>query len=243
MKARLRPRQRSRGTQPAIAAVTIRGPYNATGPGDTPSRERIFICRPKDGQTQDAAEAALRQADPIDLDAPGVSTSRHRADLAALMPFYEKGRKERDFDLGIQTAIERLLVSPQFLFRIERDPAGAHPGAAHPVSDLELASRLSFFLWSSIPGRRAAARRRSRQAAGPRRAGTAGPAHAGRSALGIAGHQLRRAVAVPARRRRKDNPTCSCSGTSTTACATPSSGKPICSSTASCAKIAACWIC
>ena len=67
------------------------------------------------------------------------------------MPFYESGRAERSFDLGIQTALERLLVSPQFLYRIERDPAGAAPGTVYRVSDMELASRLSFFLWSSIP--------------------------------------------------------------------------------------------
>jgi mono/diheme cytochrome c family protein len=142
----LRPRQRSRGTQPAIASVTIRGPYNGKGPGDTPSREQIFTCHPENG----AAETpCTRQI---------LSTLMRRAyrrpvtdqDVAALLPFYEKGRKERDFDLGIQTAIERLLVSPQFLYRIERDPAAA-PGAAHPVSDLELASRMSFFIWSSFP--------------------------------------------------------------------------------------------
>jgi mono/diheme cytochrome c family protein len=148
--ATLRPRQRTRGTQPAVAAVTIRGPYNGKGPGDTPSRERIFTCRP----SNDAAEAPCAKQI--------LSTLMRRAyrrpvtdqDLAALLPFYEKGRKERDFDLGVQTAIERLLVSPQFLYRIERDPAGAPLGTngpAHPVSDLELASRLSFFIWSSIP--------------------------------------------------------------------------------------------
>ncbi len=98
--ATLRPRQRTRGTQPAVAAVTIRGPYNGKGPGDTPSRERIFTCRP----SNNAAEApCARQI---------LSTLMRRAyrrpvtdqDLAALIPFYEKGRKERDFDLGIQTA-------------------------------------------------------------------------------------------------------------------------------------------
>ncbi len=145
--ATLRPRDRSRGTQPAVATVTIRGPYNATGPGDTPSRERIFTCRPKDAASEPACAHQI------------LSTLMRRAyrrpvtdqDVAALMPFYEKGRKDRDFDLGIQTAIERLLVSPQFLYRIERDPAGSAPGVAHPVSDLEFASRLSFFIWSSIP--------------------------------------------------------------------------------------------
>jgi mono/diheme cytochrome c family protein len=145
--ATLRPRQRTRGTQPAVAAVTIRGPYNGKGPGDTPSRERIFTCHPTNETDQAPCAKQI------------LSTLTRRAyrrpvtdqDLAALLPFYEKGRKERDFDLGIQTALERLLVSPQFLYRIERDPAGALPGAAHPVSDLELASRMSFFIWSSIP--------------------------------------------------------------------------------------------
>ncbi|MEO8050611.1 MAG: DUF1592 domain-containing protein [Acidobacteriota bacterium] len=73
------------------------------------------------------------------------------SDVETLMPFYTAGKAERGFELGIQRAIQRLLVSPQFLFRIERDPANARPATAHPVSDLELASRLSFFLWSSIP--------------------------------------------------------------------------------------------
>jgi len=146
----LHPRQRTRGTQPAIASVTIRGPYKATGPGDTPSRQRIFSCRPPENKTQGDAAAELPCAKQV------LSTLMRRAyrrpvtdaDLNALMPFYEAGRKERDFDLGVQTALERLLVSPQFLYRIERDPV---PGAAHAVSDIELASRLSFFLWSSIP--------------------------------------------------------------------------------------------
>ncbi len=145
--ATLRPRQRSRGTQPAIAAVTIRGPYNATGPGDTPSRRKIFICRPENASQEASCAKQI------------LSTLARRAyrrpvtdsDVSTLLSFYETGRKERDFDLGIQRALERLLVSPQFLYRIERDPANAAPGSAHPVSDLELASRLSFFLWSSIP--------------------------------------------------------------------------------------------
>ena len=145
--ATLRPRQRSRGTQPAVAAVTIRGPFNVTGPGDTPSRQRIFICRPADAAAEPACAKQI------------LSTLARRAyrrpvtdsDVATLISFYDAGRKERDFDLGIQRALERLLVSPQFLYRIERDPAGAAPGSVHAISDLELASRLSFFLWSSIP--------------------------------------------------------------------------------------------
>jgi hypothetical protein len=73
------------------------------------------------------------------------------SDLAKLMPFYENGRKDSTFGHGVELALERLLVSPQFLYRIERDPAGAPPGSTYKINDLELASRLSFFLWSSIP--------------------------------------------------------------------------------------------
>src|SRR5207253_10698913 len=72
-------------------------------------------------------------------------------DLEPLLPFYEAGRKEGGFERGIQQALERLLVSPQFLFRIEHDPSHVKPGTPYSISDLELASRLSFFLWSSLP--------------------------------------------------------------------------------------------
>jgi len=145
--ATLHPRQRSRGTQPAIASVTIRGPYNSTGPGETPSRQRIFTCRPANA----AAEPACAKQILSTLARRAYRRPVTDADMATLLTFYDNGRKERDFDLGIQRALERLLVSPQFLYRIERDPAGAAPGSVHTVSDLELASRLSFFLWSSIP--------------------------------------------------------------------------------------------
>jgi mono/diheme cytochrome c family protein len=137
-----RGRMRGRGTLPAIAMATIRGPYAATGPGETPSRSRIFVCRPGSA------------ADEVPCAAQILRTLVHRAyrrpptddDVADLMPFYAMGRAEGSFDTGIQFALERMLVSPQFLYRVEREPA-----APSPVSDIELASRLSFFLWSSIP--------------------------------------------------------------------------------------------
>ncbi|MEO8260200.1 MAG: DUF1592 domain-containing protein [Acidobacteriota bacterium] len=142
----LRPRLRGRGTQPAIANVTISGPYNITGPGDTPSRRRILVCAP-------ASDADL--ACPTRI----LTTLARRAfrrpatddDIQRLLPFFAAGRAEGGFDRGIQRALERILVSPQFLFRIEQEPAGLAPGAPYPISDLELASRLSFFLWSSLP--------------------------------------------------------------------------------------------
>jgi hypothetical protein len=143
----LRPPGRNRGALPSVVSVTITGPFNATGPGDTPSRRRLFVCRP----TTAGEEAAC--ADRI------LTTLLRRAyrrtvtpdDLRRVRTFYEAGRAERDFDLGIQRALERVLVSPQFLFRIEQEPAGVAPGSVNRVSDFELASRLSFFLWSSIP--------------------------------------------------------------------------------------------
>jgi mono/diheme cytochrome c family protein len=151
----LRPRMRSRGTQPAIASVTISGPYDVTTAGDSPSRKRIFVCRPSTGSGQGPSTASteLPCARQI-LSTLARRAYRHpivEADIQDLLPFYESGRKEGSFDRGIQKAIERLLVSSQFLFRIERTPSTIAPGATYRLSDLELASRLSFFLWSSIP--------------------------------------------------------------------------------------------
>jgi mono/diheme cytochrome c family protein len=155
--ATLRPRMRSRGTQPAISSVTISGPYNVTGSGDSPSRRRIFVCRPAFVTGSGAAGASTTEETACARRI--LSTLARRAyrrpvnetDLADLLPFYDRGRKEGGFDLGIQTALERLLVSSQFLFRIEREPSTVAVGTAYRISDLELASRLSFFIWSSIP--------------------------------------------------------------------------------------------
>ena len=136
---------RGRGGQPGITSITLRGPYSATGPGETASRKRIFVCRPA------SATDETRCAKQI------LSTVAHRAyrrpvndvDVQALLPFYEAGRAEAGFETGIQWALERVLVSPEFLFRVEADKAGSNQ--THRVTDLELASRLSMFLWSSIP--------------------------------------------------------------------------------------------
>lgn len=138
-----RSRMRGRGDDPAIAMATIRGPYNATGPGSTPSRAKIFSCEP--GSAADELPCAREILS-------GLARRAYRravgaADIDELMPFYEAGRDEGSFDTGIQFALERLLVSPQFLYRIERAP---DTGVA-AISDVELASRVSFFLWSSIP--------------------------------------------------------------------------------------------
>jgi mono/diheme cytochrome c family protein len=145
--ATLRPRMRSRGTQPAITSVTISGPYKVTGTGDAPSRRRVLVCRPSSAAEElPCARRILSTLARRAYRRPATET-----DIRDLLPFYERGRKEGSFDLGIQRALERLLVSPQFLFRIEREPSNVATGTAYRVSDLELASRLSFFIWSSIP--------------------------------------------------------------------------------------------
>ena len=138
-----------------IRKVTIGGPFGGTVPADSPSRRRIFVCRP--GAVKTAT--GLKTTDETACATRILSTLARRAyrrpattqEVADLVAFYKKGRAGATFDTGIQTALARLLVEPKFLFRLEADPAGVAPGAAYRVSDTDLASRLSFFLWSSIP--------------------------------------------------------------------------------------------
>ena len=133
--------------QPAVHSVSITGPFDPTGAGDTPSRDRIFTCHP------------TTVADEADCAATIISALARRAyrrpvsyrDIEMPLSFYEQGRAGGDFETGIEMALRALLTSPEFLFRIERDPEDAVPGTAYRISDVELASRLSFFLWSSIP--------------------------------------------------------------------------------------------
>src|SRR3954468_1185350 len=133
--------------QPAIYSISIVGPYDPKGPGDTPSRRRIFVSHPAAPAQEDAAAkrivaSLLRRAYRRPVSA---------ADVQGPFNLYKKARVEGDFDAGIEMALSAVLVSPQFLFRVEQDPPGVPPGTAYRISDLELASRLSFFLWSSIP--------------------------------------------------------------------------------------------
>ena len=130
-----------------IDYVRLEGPYNATGPGDTPSRRRIFVCRPT--RTNDEEPCAQQILETLARRAYRRSVTG--SDVETLLRFYRIGRSEGNFERGIQEALARLLVSPHFLFRIERDPANIQADAVYRISDLELASRLSFFLWSSIP--------------------------------------------------------------------------------------------
>ena len=139
--------------QPYLGSVTVTGPFAAASAPpaeETPSRRRILVCRPADG----AAEA--EQADCARRIVSALARRAYRrpvtsSDLEVLLGFFDEGRREGGFDAGIEMALRWLLASPEFVLRVERDPAGVAAGESYAVSDLELASRLSFFLWSSIP--------------------------------------------------------------------------------------------
>jgi hypothetical protein len=131
----------------AVGQVAITGPHDATGPGDTPSRRKIFTCRPAGPEDEDRCATQVLS----NLARRAYRRPVTEDDLQTLLGFYASGRSERGFETGIQKALERLLVAPEFLFRIERDPPDLAPGTPYRLTDLELASRLSFFLWSSIP--------------------------------------------------------------------------------------------
>ncbi len=132
---------------PHVLSVAIGGPFNATGSGDTPSRRKIFVCHPSS------------ESDELPCARKIISTlARHAyrrpvtdTDLETLLSFYQSARNKGNFESGIEMALRRILSDPQFVYRFERDPASVAPDASYRVSDLELASRLSFFLWSSIP--------------------------------------------------------------------------------------------
>ncbi|HUI80898.1 MAG TPA: DUF1592 domain-containing protein [Bryobacteraceae bacterium] len=133
---------------PQVDRLTIEGPFQATGSGDTPSRHKIFVCRPEKG------------ADEMPCARRIIATLSRRAyrrpvndnDLESLLGFFQRGRNEGGtFDSGIEAAIQLILADPDFIFRFEPDPANLATGAVYPLSDVELASRLSFFLWSTVP--------------------------------------------------------------------------------------------
>ena len=134
-------------SNPALGSVSIEGPIVSQGPGLTPSREIIFSCIPED---YDAERGCAKEI------LTGLARKAYRRPLTEddwleLSEFFESGFKEEGFDKGIQLALERILVAPDFLWRIQQDPAGLLPGESYEITDVELASRLSFFLWSGGP--------------------------------------------------------------------------------------------
>jgi hypothetical protein len=153
--------------------VVITGPYEATGLGDTPSRRRVFVCRPPSPTPAPGGASERLRRDPPEADAGGPATAEEiacarqilstlvrrafrraptSADLDSLLAFYREERgRTGNFEAGIEMALRRILADPEFVFRFEPAPAGVTPGKPYRISDTELASRLSFFLWSSIP--------------------------------------------------------------------------------------------
>ena len=131
----------------AVDSVAIGGPYSPTGPGDTPSRSAVFVCRPSSAADEGPCAREILS---------GLARRAYRrpvtdAEVGTLLGFYETGRNLGGFEVGIQSAIERLLVSVHFLVRLENPPPGTAAETVYELNDLDLASRLSFFLWSSIP--------------------------------------------------------------------------------------------
>jgi hypothetical protein len=130
-----------------VQAIVITGPFAATGTGDTPSRRRIFSCQPATAAEETpCARTILSRLAQRAYRGPVTA-----AEIDTLMRFYGEGRKGADFEVGIQQAIARILIAPRFVYRIEEEPARLAAGSVYRISDTELASRLSFFLWSSIP--------------------------------------------------------------------------------------------
>ncbi len=132
---------------PHVGTVRIEGPFNAIAATDSPSRRKIFVCRP----AGPADETACARRIIASLATRAFRRPASAEDVNGLMAFYQDGRKEGAFDDGIEMALARVLASPKFIYRIEAEPQNVKPGAAYRISDLDLASRLSFFLWSTSP--------------------------------------------------------------------------------------------
>jgi cytochrome c551/c552 len=133
---------------PSVDRLTVEGPFNATGVSDTPSRRRIFVCHPANGTEELPCARKILSS----LARSAFRRPVSDADLETLLSFYQRRRNQNaNFDAGIESALQFILASPEFLFRIEADPPGVAPDSKYRLDDLALASRLSFFLWSSIP--------------------------------------------------------------------------------------------
>ncbi|MEY4640358.1 MAG: hypothetical protein RLZZ227_352 [Pseudomonadota bacterium] len=132
-----------------ITSIKINGPFEISGAGDTPSRRAIFSCYPQaESEARDCARAILTQLATRGWRRPVAPGSD---EVGELLAFYDKGEALDGFEMGIQYALARLLMDPRFLYQVEDEPADLAPGSVYAISDIELASRLSFFLWSSIP--------------------------------------------------------------------------------------------
>ena len=138
---------RDRNGPMGLDSIQISGPYNATTPEDTPSRRRVFVCTPSVATQEEPCAREILST----LSRRAFRRAVDDTDVAPLLTLYREGRREGSFETGIQFALRGILIDPEFLFRVERDPDGLGAATAYRLSDVELASRLSFFLWSSIP--------------------------------------------------------------------------------------------
>src|SRR5690606_5361778 len=127
--------------------LIIKGPHNPTGVSETPSRERIFTCRPTRAEEErPCAQKIISELAPKAYRRPVTAQ-----DLEPILAFYDQGAQEGGFEIGVRTALQAILASPHFIFRLEEEPAGVKPGQIYRIPDLDLASRLSFFLWGTPP--------------------------------------------------------------------------------------------
>jgi hypothetical protein len=149
---------------PHIEYMTVSGPFNAGDADDTPSRQKVFACRP----VRPAEERACATTILSKMARRAYRRPVTDSDMSGLLRFYDEGRKNTGFEAGVEMALRAMLASPKFLFRVERDPAGIAAGRAYELNDLELASRLSFFIWSSIPDEELLALAESRRLRDPK---------------------------------------------------------------------------
>jgi hypothetical protein len=134
-------------TVPHLRDLVIKGPSKTTGISETSSRQRIFSCRPTgSGEERPCARQIISR-----LGGDAYRRPLSDGEIDRLMPFYEKGAAKGGFEGGVRAALEAVLASPHFIFRLEKEPAGARPGESYRVADVDLASRLSFFLWGALP--------------------------------------------------------------------------------------------
>ena len=225
---------------PHMLTFTVTGPYNPGGSGDTPSRQRIFSCRPAANATPQVEEACATRI------LSGLARRAYRgqatdADTQRLMTFYREARQQGGFEAGIEAGVQRILASPKFVFRVERDPQTVKVGEAYAHHRLRAGVAAGLLPLEQHPRRSAAAGGEPGTAARARRPRARGQAHAGRSQGRAAVHQLRRPVAVPAQPEDAAAELDGVPGLRRQPARRASSTRRGCSSTASGARIATSW--
>ena len=132
---------------PHLINLTLEGPYNPVGVSDTPTRRRVFTCRPTSAEEEESCSTNILAG----LAAQAYGRSLDQEDIEPLLRFYQMGAEEGGFEMGVRTALEAILTSPHFLFRMEKEPDNIEPGEVYELDEVDLASRISFFLWGTNP--------------------------------------------------------------------------------------------